>query len=142
MLNTIQPCDNENVSTIETSKYEKMPANWIAQDLYSTLLEVSSNNDFLEKFDSIPQDKLNNTLKNYGKKNEYGLLSAMYIILGIGIRELKPRILRIINLVSFKDKEKRKIWELYGNFNDFDDFIEEHNAGIIKEIDSLLLNIF
>jgi len=142
MLNTIETHNEKINCAAQPSDYGVMPASWIASDIYASLLTTRYNSEFLKKFDSIPQNKLNEILKIYGINNEYGLFSDMYVTLGISIKDLKPRILRIINLVSFKDKEKRKIWELYGDFNDFDDFIEEHNAGIVKQIDSLLKNIF
>ena len=117
MLNAIEHT-KDNISLVNTNlkstNYELMPASWIARDIYSALLNTHYNNDFL---------------------------TDMYINLGIGIRDLKSRILHIINLVSFKDKEKRAIWKLYGELNDFDDFIEDHNAVIIKKIDSLLVQI-
>ncbi len=144
MLNAIEHT-KDNISLVNTNlkstNYELMPASWIARDIYSALLNTHYNNDFLAKFDNIPQTKLNETLKSYLKFSDAGLLTDMYINLGIGIRDLKSRILHIINLVSFKDKEKRAIWKLYGELNDFDDFIEDHNAVIIKKIDSLLVQI-
>ncbi len=144
MLNTIQNADEE-ISLVKSEKritdYNIMPASWIAQDMYAMLLNINYNDVFLAKFDKIPQNKINETLKNYFKTSGEGLLTDMYVKLGISIRDLKPRILSIINLVSFKDKEKRAIWKLYDELNDFDDFIENHNALIIKRIDNLLVQV-
>ena len=144
MLNTIQLQENEKYSENKSrklAKYDFLPVDLIAHEIYSALLNAGYNSDFLAEFDSIPARKINAAMKSYVNAYKSGLLTDMYVKLGIGIRDLKPRILRIINLVSFKDKEKRAIWKLYGEFNDFDDFIEEHNADIIKKIDNLLLQI-
>ena len=100
MLNTIQNADEE-ISLVKSEKritdYNIMPASWIAQDMYAMLLNINYNDVFLAKFDKIPQNKINETLKNYFKTSGEGLLTDMYVKLGISIRDLKPRILSIIN---------------------------------------------
>lgn len=146
MLNSTIDTQNDEILTLKTlvkskATYNHLPISWITQDIYNTLQNAKTNQEILEKFDWIPQDRLTNLLKNYYLTIEQGLFSSLYSEVGISIKDLKPRILRAINLVSFRDKEKRLIWKLYEQFNDYDDFIIEHNAELIKQIDCLLTSI-
>lgn len=120
------------------SQYISMPVSWIVKDIYMTVQNARTNAEVLEKFDKVPADKLTGVLQIYLKVNNIGLFSDLYTNIGVGIKDLKPRILHTIGQVSFNDGDKRKIWDLYAKFNDYDDFIEDHNANIIKEMDSLL----
>lgn len=120
------------------TQYSKMPVGWIVKDIHSVLINAKCNTEVLEKFDKLPSNKITAVLKQYMQTAEIGLFYDLYVNLGVGIKELKPRILYAVTKVSFKDGEKRKIWDLYADFNDYDDFIEEHNAEIIKQIDELL----
>ena len=104
MLNTIQLQENEKYSENKSrrlAKYDFLPVDLIAHEIYSALLNAGYNSDFLAEFDSIPARKINAAMKSYVNAYKSGLLTDMYVKLGIGIRDLKPRILRIINLVSF-----------------------------------------
>jgi len=118
------------------AEFAKMPTNDIADKLFNQISGPSLNQKTLSMFDAIPDDKLLETITKYNRhcedaklwnffngetanpdwvkhKTKYydSLFFAMNDEYGIGAKEIKPRLNRVLNLLSQNEltSEQRKM---------------------------------